>query len=68
MKPRPGKGEAPEETMGQPDIRVTGGDLLARTLKAAGVETIFALHGGHHEALFKGCVDHDIALVDVRHE
>lgn len=54
--------------MGQPDIRVTGGDLLARTLKAAGVETIFALHGGHHEALFKGCVDHDIALVDVRHE
>ncbi|RAK64346.1 thiamine pyrophosphate-binding protein [Phenylobacterium kunshanense] len=48
--------------------RVTGGELVARTLKAAGVTRVFALHGGHHEALFKGCVDHDIAITDFRHE
>lgn len=48
--------------------RLTGGDLLARTLRAAGVDTVFALHGGHHEALFKGCLDQGIALVDFRHE
>lgn len=48
--------------------RLTGGDLLARTLKAAGVDTAFALHGGHLEALFKGCVDEGIRLVDCRHE
>lgn len=46
----------------------TGGDLLARTLKAAGVDHVFALHGGHLEAFFKGCVENDIALVDFRHE
>lgn len=48
--------------------RLTGGDLLARTLKAAGVETAFALHGGHLEALFKGCVEQGIRLLDCRHE
>jgi acetolactate synthase-1/2/3 large subunit len=48
--------------------RLTGGDLLARTLKAAGVDTAFALHGGHLEALFKGCVDEGIRLLDCRHE
>ena len=48
--------------------RLTGGDLLARTLKAAGVETAFALHGGHLEALFKGCVEQGIRLLDFRHE
>jgi acetolactate synthase-1/2/3 large subunit len=48
--------------------RLTGGDLLARTLKAAGVDKVFALHGGHHEALFKGCLDEGIDLIDFRHE
>uniref|UniRef100_UPI0035B198D2 thiamine pyrophosphate-binding protein n=1 Tax=Sandaracinobacter sp. TaxID=2487581 RepID=UPI0035B198D2 len=47
---------------------LTGGELLARTLKAAGVETAFALHGGHLEALFKGCIEQDIRLIDCRHE
>jgi acetolactate synthase-1/2/3 large subunit len=46
----------------------TGGDLLAQTLRAAGVDKVFALHGGHHEALFKGCVDLGIDLIDFRHE
>lgn len=48
--------------------RLTGGDLLARTLHAAGVRKVFALHGGHLEALFKGCVEQGIDLVDFRHE
>jgi acetolactate synthase-1/2/3 large subunit len=46
----------------------TGGDLVARTLKSAGVTKVFALHGGHHEALFKGCVDEGLDLIDFRHE
>ncbi len=51
--------------MGQ---RVNGGQLLARTLKAAGVKRAFALHGGHLEALLKGCVEEGIELTDFRHE
>lgn len=46
----------------------TGGELLARTLKAAGVSHIFALHGGHLEAFYRACLDHDLTLVDFRHE
>lgn len=45
-----------------------GGELLARTLKAAGVERVFALHGGHLEAFYRGCRAHRLELVDFRHE
>lgn len=48
--------------------RKTGGDLLAATLAAGGVDTAFVLHGGHLEALFKGCVEQGIRLLDCRHE
>ncbi|MCA8900389.1 MAG: thiamine pyrophosphate-binding protein [Hyphomonas sp.] len=48
--------------------RKTGGELVAETLQAAGVDTVFALHGGHLEGLFKACADHGIRLVDFRHE
>ncbi len=48
--------------------RLIGGQILARTLKAAGVKHAFALHGGHLEALLKGCVEEGIALTDFRHE
>ncbi len=48
--------------------RLSGGDLLARSLSAAGVRKIFALHGGHLDGFFKGCVDQDIDLIDTRHE
>lgn len=53
--------------MGNPNMK-TGGELLARTLKAAGVTHIFALHGGHLEAFYRGCLDHGLELVDFRHE
>ena len=46
----------------------TGGDLFAETLAKAKVRHVFALHGGHLEALLKGCIDNDIALHDFRHE
>ncbi|MDE2562329.1 MAG: thiamine pyrophosphate-binding protein [Sphingomonadales bacterium] len=48
--------------------RLVGGQLLAKTLKAAGVTQAFALHGGHLEALLKGCIEEGIALTDFRHE
>ncbi|MBK6706914.1 MAG: thiamine pyrophosphate-binding protein [Sphingomonadales bacterium] len=48
--------------------QIVGGQLLARTLKAAGVSRAFALHGGHLEALLKGCIEEGIALTDFRHE
>lgn len=45
-----------------------GGRLVARTLKAAGVDTIFTLCGGHVMGIYDGCLDEDIDVVDVRHE
>ncbi|MEH3046269.1 thiamine pyrophosphate-binding protein [Sphingomonas adhaesiva] len=45
-----------------------GGTAVARAMKAAGVTTIFALHGGHLDAAFKGFLDEGITLVDTRHE
>lgn len=52
----------------QHDERVDGGELVARTLHDAGVGKVFALHGGHLEAFYRGCLHHDIDLVDFRHE
>lgn len=48
--------------------QVEGGELVARTLRAAGVEQIFALHGGHLEGFYRACGTHDLKLVDFRHE
>jgi thiamine pyrophosphate-dependent acetolactate synthase large subunit-like protein len=48
--------------------RIDGGAAVARTLAAAKVKTIFALHGGHLDAAFKGFLDEGIELVDTRHE
>ncbi len=45
-----------------------GGALTARTLAEAGVEVVFALHGGHLDSFFNGCVASGIRLVDCRHE
>ena len=50
------------------ETRPDGGELLARTLKAAGVTEIFALHGGHLECFWQGCVRHGLRLTDFRHE
>jgi acetolactate synthase-1/2/3 large subunit len=45
-----------------------GGALLAQALRSAQVETVFALHGGHLDAFFHGCLNQGIELVDFRHE
>lgn len=45
-----------------------GGALVARTLKEAGVTQVFALHGGHLDAAFKGFLDEGIVVTDSRHE
>lgn len=48
--------------------RVTGGELLARTLEQAGVTDIFALHGGHLEGFLFHCAQMALNLIDCRHE
>jgi acetolactate synthase-1/2/3 large subunit len=45
-----------------------GGQLAAKALKAAGVECVFTLSGGHVMAIYDGCLDEGIKVVDVRHE
>jgi acetolactate synthase-1/2/3 large subunit len=45
-----------------------GGKLAAKALKAAGVECVFTLCGGHVMAIYDGCIDEGIRVVDVRHE
>ncbi len=49
--------------------KLTGGQLLARTLHDAGVKDVFALHGGHLDAfLVSAKNDYGINLLDTRHE
>jgi acetolactate synthase I/II/III large subunit len=47
---------------------ISGGHLVAKALKAEGVDTIFTLCGGHIIDIYDGCVDEGIKIVDVRHE
>src|SRR5687768_17757258 len=47
---------------------ISGGHLVARALKAEGVDTIFTLCGGHIIDIYDGCIDENIRIVDVRHE
>ena len=51
-----------------PDQRVSGGHLVAKALKAEGVEVIFTLCGGHIIDIYDGCLDEGIEIIDVRHE
>lgn len=48
--------------------RVSGGHLVAKALKAEGVDVIFTLCGGHIIDIYDGCVDEGIDVIDVRHE
>ena len=47
---------------------ISGGHLVARALKAEGVEAIFTLCGGHIIDIYDGCLDEGIHIIDVRHE
>lgn len=47
---------------------VHGGRLVAQALKKHGVTHTFTLCGGHIQAIYDGCLDEGIRVVDVRHE
>ncbi len=45
-----------------------GGRLVAQALKRHGTDVVFTLCGGHIQAIYDGCIDEQIRVVDVRHE
>ncbi len=48
--------------------KIHGGRLIARRLRAHGVEKLFTLSGGHLFSIYDGCRAEGIELIDVRHE
>jgi acetolactate synthase-1/2/3 large subunit len=48
--------------------KITGGQVMARALRAEGVDTVFTLTGGHILPIMGGCVAEGIRVIDVRHE
>ena len=48
--------------------KIHGGRLIAKALKAEGVDALFTLTGGHIVPILDGCVEEGIRIVDVRHE
>jgi len=47
---------------------VHGGRLVAQALKRHGTTHLFTLCGGHIQAIYDGCIDEGIRVVDTRHE
>ncbi|MGB8644325.1 MAG: thiamine pyrophosphate-binding protein [Anaerolineae bacterium] len=45
-----------------------GGGLVARVLKNENVTHVFTLCGGHVAAIYDGCIDEGIQVIDTRHE
>jgi len=48
--------------------QVRGADIVARTLDAAGLRTVFTLSGNHIMSLFDAALDTGLELIHVRHE
>ncbi len=48
--------------------QVHGGRLVSKALARHGVTHLFTLCGGHIQAIYDGCLDDNIRVVDVRHE
>ena len=44
------------------------GQLVARRLRASGIDTVFTLSGGHLFPIYDGCRTEGIRLIDTRHE
>jgi acetolactate synthase I/II/III large subunit len=44
------------------------GRLIARRLKASGIDAVFTLSGGHLFSIYDGCRSEGIRLIDTRHE
>ncbi|MGH3441272.1 MAG: thiamine pyrophosphate-binding protein [Nitriliruptorales bacterium] len=48
---------------------VHGGRIVARAMKAEGIDALFTLTGGHISAIYDGCkLEGGIRVIDVRHE
>lgn len=48
--------------------KIHGGQVVARALKAEGVDTVFMLTGGHVLPIVDGCAAEGMRIIDVRHE
>ncbi|OBH82288.1 acetolactate synthase [Mycobacterium scrofulaceum] len=51
-----------------PTQTLHAGRLIARRLRASGVDTLFTLSGGHLFSVYDGCREEGIRLIDTRHE
>ncbi|BDB42580.1 MULTISPECIES: acetolactate synthase [Mycobacterium] len=51
-----------------PAQTVHAGRLIARRLKASGIDTVFTLSGGHLFSIYDGCREEGLRLIDTRHE
>jgi acetolactate synthase-1/2/3 large subunit len=60
--------ESHVETTPTESATISGGHLVAKALKAEGIDVIFTLCGGHIIDIYDGCIDEGIKVVDVRHE
>src|SRR5574341_1991576 len=47
---------------------MTGGELVARVLRQAGVGHVFTLCGGHILPIYDGCLTEGVGIIDTRHE
>lgn len=47
---------------------LSGGQLVARMLRAEGIKHVFTLCGLHVAPIYAGCVEEGLTLVDTRHE
>jgi acetolactate synthase-1/2/3 large subunit len=50
------------------DSTINAGHLIARRLRASGIDTIFTLSGGHLFSIYDGCKAESVRLIDTRHE
>jgi acetolactate synthase-1/2/3 large subunit len=49
-------------------MRKTSGHWIGKYLRGRGIDSLFALTGGHLFPILDGCVENDIRVVDTRHE
>ena len=50
------------------DSKIGAGRLIARRLRASGIDTMFTLSGGHLFSIYDGCRAEGVRLIDTRHE
>jgi acetolactate synthase I/II/III large subunit len=60
--------EATTTSTGADQQMISGGHLVAKALKAEGIDVIYTLCGGHIIDIYDGCIDEGIKVIDVRHE